>query len=93
MAHAGMGTIITALEMGKPVIIMPRKASLKETRNEHQLATAKRFSKFRNIIVAFNEEELVKSLNKLTDMGMDTSNKISSSASPELISVIRNFIN
>ncbi len=30
VAHAGTGSIITALQMGKPIIIMPRRASLME---------------------------------------------------------------
>ena len=29
VAHAGMGSIITALEMGKPILVMPRLAELK----------------------------------------------------------------
>lgn len=43
VAHAGMGAIITALTLGKPLVIMPRRADLKEHRNDHQLATAARF--------------------------------------------------
>ena len=39
ISHAGMGTIITALELGKPLLVMPKRASLGEQRNEHQLAT------------------------------------------------------
>ena len=44
IAHAGMGTILTALEMGKPLLVMPRRAELGEHRNDHQLATAMRFA-------------------------------------------------
>lgn len=43
VGHAGMGTIITAMEHGKPIVVMPRLSSLRETRNDHQMATAKRF--------------------------------------------------
>ena len=42
VAHAGMGTILSALELGKRVIVMPRLAELGEHRNDHQLATAKK---------------------------------------------------
>ena len=44
IAHAGMGSIITALEFGKHIIVMPRRADLGEHRNDHQVATAKRFA-------------------------------------------------
>ena len=40
VAHAGMGTILSALQWEKPILVMPRRASLGEQRNEHQLATA-----------------------------------------------------
>lgn len=43
VGHAGMGTILGALELGKPIVILPRKASLGEHRNEHQASTAERF--------------------------------------------------
>jgi UDP-N-acetylglucosamine transferase subunit ALG13 len=41
VAHAGMGSIITALELAKPLIVMPRRAELGEHRNDHQLSTAR----------------------------------------------------
>lgn len=43
VSHAGMGAILNGLENMKPLIIMPRKAELGEHRNDHQLATARRF--------------------------------------------------
>lgn len=52
VSHAGMGTIISARLAGKPVIIVPRLASLGEHRNEHQIATAARFSETDGIYVA-----------------------------------------
>jgi hypothetical protein len=36
VAHAGMGTILTAAELGKPLILMPRRAKFNEHRNDHQ---------------------------------------------------------
>src|SRR3954452_10402842 len=54
IAHAGMGSIITALELGKRIIVMPRRASMGEQRNDHQMATAKRFAQQGRIEVAFD---------------------------------------
>ena len=90
VAHAGMGTIIGALELGKPIIVMPRKASVGEHRNEHQLATARRFLEQGRISVAFDEVELVQKLDALDQL--KPAGLISNSASPELMAVIQAFI-
>ncbi len=65
VAHAGMGSIITALEMDKPILVMPRRGDLAETRNDHQIATARRFSELGAIHVAFDEKELTVQLDML----------------------------
>jgi UDP-N-acetylglucosamine transferase subunit ALG13 len=41
VAHAGIGTILSAKRLGKPLILMPRRHALGEHRNDHQLATAR----------------------------------------------------
>jgi UDP-N-acetylglucosamine transferase subunit ALG13 len=68
VAHAGMGTIISALEMEKPLLVMPRRAALGEHRNDHQFATAKRFLALNYISVAFDEAELLAKLDCLDDV-------------------------
>lgn len=45
IGHAGIGTILGALALGKPIAIMAREARFSEHRNDHQLATLERFSK------------------------------------------------
>src|ERR1700761_8685645 len=52
VAHAGMGSILTALELGRPVIVMPRLSVLGEHRNDHQLDTAKKLLAQGRIFVA-----------------------------------------
>jgi UDP-N-acetylglucosamine transferase subunit ALG13 len=90
VAHAGMGSIITALELGKPIMVMPRRASLGEHRNDHQVATAKRFAEQGRIMVAFNEKELVDKLDQLKSFG--DAAPLGAKASPHLIATIRTFI-
>lgn len=58
IAHAGMGTVLTALELGKPVLIMPRRASLGEHRNDHQLSTVRKLAALGLATVAQDECEL-----------------------------------
>lgn len=90
ISHAGMGSIITALELGKRIIVMPRQAILGEHRNDHQLATAKRFAEQGAITVAFTEQELVDKPDRL--QGMQETGCLAAQASPHLISTIRSFI-
>ena len=40
VAHAGMGTVITAAEYAKPVVLLPRRGPLGEHNNDHQADTA-----------------------------------------------------
>lgn len=90
VAHAGMGSIITALELGKPILVMPRRADLHEHRNDHQLATAKHFLAQGRISVAFDENEMFQKLEQLDRIS--TADRVSSQASPQLIAALRNFI-
>lgn len=89
ISHAGMGTIISAMNKQKPIIVFPRKASLGEHRNEHQMATAKKMEQLNYVYVAYNEEQLqtlimtpdLKPLHQLGDF-----------ASQQLIKSISEFI-
>ncbi len=92
IAHAGTGTIITALELGIPLLIMPRLAEKGEHRNNHQLATVKRFSNFSLIKVVEDESHLLSTLDQmLKDKALNT-DKVTTTVSEELITTIKNFI-
>ena len=89
VSHAGMGTILSALQQHKPIIIFPRIAALGEHRNEHQLATAEKFKELGSVYVAMNEEEL-KSLLLRNDLKPLA--EIGEYADPSLIESIEEFI-
>lgn len=90
IAHAGTGSIITALQLGKPILIMPRRASLRETRNDHQVATSEQFRKLDSVVVAMDEHELITRLEGIDQLrGRQT---IEPYASPELVNALREFI-
>lgn len=90
VAHAGMGSILSALQRSKPIIIFPRKASLGEHRNEHQMATARRFKNRFGIYVAFEEEELLGFLKDFKSLM--SCDEISQFAPDEFIFKIKNLI-
>lgn len=89
VSHAGMGTILSALQKRKPIIIFPRIAALGEHRNEHQLATAEKFKELGSVYVAMNEEEL-KQLIVRPDL--KCLQEIGDSANEGLIRSIEDFI-
>ena len=90
VAHAGMGTMLTALELGKPLLVMPRSAALGEHRNDHQLATAQRFAELGRVAVAFDEHELPAKLAELDRLA--NVEPISPFAPEGFISAVRAFI-
>ena len=70
VSHAGVGTIITALELAKPIIVMPKKASLGEQRNDHQLATVRHLKRSELMMVVDSEAELTSMLNRWSSGAM-----------------------
>jgi UDP-N-acetylglucosamine transferase subunit ALG13 len=65
VGHAGIGTLFAALERGKPIVVMPRRADLRETRNDHQIATARRFEALAGVVVAWDQNALMERLEAL----------------------------
>jgi len=64
VAHAGMGNIINAAEHRKPLVLMPRRGALRETRNDHQVATARWLKEKPGIFVADSEAELPQAISE-----------------------------
>lgn len=89
IAHAGMGTIISALKQKKPIIIVPRLASLKEHRNDHQIATAMRMHELGYVYVAYDKIQLKELINQ---KNLKPLKEISDMASKSLIDSIDQLI-
>ena len=89
--HAGIGTIIKALEIGKKIVIFPRLMKFHEHRNDHQIFTAKIFDKLAYVNVALDETELLSILSHIENLKVKKT--IGSMAEPEIIKSISVFIN
>ena len=89
VAHAGIGSIVSAMQLNKPVIIFPRIAKLGEHRNEHQLATAKKMKELGYVYVANDAIELRK---YLMQEDLQPLHKMGNFASQSLIDEIRNVV-
>lgn len=90
VAHAGMGTILTALEIGKPLLVMPRRVALGEHRNDHQLATARRLAELGRVKVALDEAELPLRLDEVNRVAAQPS--IGPYAPDDFLAGLRAFI-
>jgi UDP-N-acetylglucosamine transferase subunit ALG13 len=91
VAHAGMGTVISALEARRPVVVLPRDMSLFEHTTDHQMATARWLSGKRGIHVAMDEAALPGAIDEALASG-GTEEGVSTSAPPEFLAKIRQFI-
>lgn len=90
VAHAGMGTVLSALQLGAPLLVMPRRADLHETRNDHQGATARHLKERGLVSVAEDETQLVQALDTLSEI--QGTARIGPYASDELLGRLRSFI-
>jgi UDP-N-acetylglucosamine transferase subunit ALG13 len=90
VTHAGMGTILSALELGRPIVVMPRRGDLRETRNDHQVATAARFGAQGRVRVANDETEIPAILDGIGTL--HASDVIAARASPELLAALREVV-
>jgi UDP-N-acetylglucosamine transferase subunit ALG13 len=75
VSHAGIGSILTARQHAKPIILMPRRADLGEHRNDHQLATCAALADKPGIHIAEGPEDLAalfgRTLAPAADIGAD----------------------
>jgi UDP-N-acetylglucosamine transferase subunit ALG13 len=89
VSHAGMGTLLTALQARKPLIVMPRRVALNEIRNDHQLATVKWLRQLPGVTVCDDTDELARALSR---GDWHSPEALRADASPELLAAIREFI-
>ena len=59
VAHAGMGSVITAMECGKPIILLPRVLEWGEHTTDHQMATARWLEDRPGINVCWKDEDFL----------------------------------
>ena len=92
VAHCGMGSIISAIEAGKPILMLPRLHALGEHNTDHQLATARHVGVRPGLHVAADADDLkARAAALLADTGHPPA-PISRFAQPQLTDRIRAFI-
>jgi len=65
IAHAGAGSVITALSRGKPIIIIPRRMEFGEVNDNNQLELSKKMEEINGVEVIYDPENIdMKKLDK-----------------------------
>lgn len=92
IAHAGMGSIISAIEAGRPLLMLPRLRAEGEHNTDHQVATAKDVGTRPGLHVAADADDLKRRASALlSDSGAPPA-PISRFADPGFTARIRSFI-
>ena len=93
VSHAGMGSILTALQYSKPIVIMPRRGHLLETRNDHQFTTVRMLGGRPGIHVADDETHLGPVLDRvLAESGGPQADPIPALADSRFTDALRTFL-
>jgi UDP-N-acetylglucosamine transferase subunit ALG13 len=91
VAHAGMGSVITADEFRKPIVILPRLQDQGEHTTDHQVATANWLRAKPGIHVADRDEDLGPRIAEALAAGAPGP-RFAPAAGPEFIAGIRQCI-
>ena len=90
VAHAGIGSILTARRSGIPILIVPRLEELMEVRSDHQVATANALRGRPGIVVCDDLASFDECMDQLLAMkrGPATMN----AADPSLVTALQRFV-
>lgn len=92
VAHAGTGSVFTASEFRKPIVLIPRRAAQKEHTTDHQLDTAKWLEDKPGIFIAWSEEELAPAIERAGHAVGNIQSLIPPSAPQPFVARIRDFL-
>jgi UDP-N-acetylglucosamine transferase subunit ALG13 len=90
VAHAGMGSVISALTARRPIVILPRRPELSEVTTAHQLATARWLAEKPGVFVA-DEETLERQIELAISSGR-SAQALADAAPREFLSALRSLV-
>lgn len=92
ISHAGMGNILLAAELKKPVVILPRRPEHREIVNEHQIATVTSLADKPFIFIAEYEKDLPACIFAATNYLLSEKHGYNAHDSAALIHSIKNYL-
>lgn len=88
ISHGGVGSIITPLELGKPVVVVPRLKRFNEHTNDHQLQIVKELERQEKIIPVYDIKNLENALEEARKVGNKKYNKQRS----KILDIVSNYL-
>lgn len=92
VAHAGIGSVVTAGSYAKPIVLLPRRRHLGEHTSDHQVETANSLKGRPGIYIADDEGDLPACIAAALAGGAGTGAALALTADPDFIARIRSFI-
>jgi UDP-N-acetylglucosamine transferase subunit ALG13 len=91
VAHAGIGSILQAVEFRKQQLLLPRHQSLGEHTTDHQLDTIERFGSLKGVRVVDQVSDLQFQMSEMLRHPLSADEPSAAHASPELLRNISTF--
>jgi UDP-N-acetylglucosamine transferase subunit ALG13 len=88
VAHAGTGSVFSALEFGKPIVLVPRYADAREHTTDHQVHTANFLRGRQGVVICERGDSIDACIQEAAGKSTETGN-FSKYAPPDFISRIR----
>lgn len=79
VSHAGVGTILSTRDLGRPLLVVPRIAALGEHRSDHQRATARKLEGAQGVLVCEDLDEFDDAMDELLKLKSERSSSDCSS--------------
>ena len=84
VSHAGVGTILSTRDLGRPLLVVPRIAALGEHRSDHQRATARKLEGAPGVLVCEDLDQFDDAMNDLLRLTRERGASAGSNLAPLL---------
>ena len=92
VAHVGIGSILQALQLGRQMVMLPRRASLGEHTTEHQLDTAAKFQHTAGLAIVEDVAALEATMTRLLTSPLSGADRLSCFAPQTMTDKIHSFL-
>lgn len=92
VSHAGMGTVISALQEGRRMVVMPRRADAREATTNHQVDAIRWLRDKLGVFVALSESEIPSAIEQALQSDSSAVAQLSKGAPEQFIGRLRKYL-